>query len=106
MMARDIQINEQLQTEWNTVGDFDDVDGAAQIRQSISIFLIENADTTPPALHATAIEQRRGEIEQAVKDCSLTDPPIRVDVGEIDYEAQAVTYNIFTNRVAVSTTLS
>lgn len=104
-MARDFAINSSLQTTWNEVGDITDVTGENQIEQSIVIDIIENVGLGAPALTDTAIEQKRGDIEQAVRGNDMTEPPIQVIVNEINPEEEYIIFDIGTNHVSLSLTV-
>jgi hypothetical protein len=98
-MARDFRVNEDWLTEWNSVGDIEDVRGPRAIRQGIAITIKENVGLDAPMMEATAIEQRRGTIERVVRQSALTRSPVRVRVDEIDYDNKTVVYAISTARV-------
>jgi len=98
-MPRDFRINEDWLTEWNSVGDIEDVRGTRAIRQGIAITIKENVGLDAPTMEATAIEERRGTIERVVRQSDLTRNPVQVTVMDIDYEEKSVTYAISTARV-------
>lgn len=98
-MPIDIAINEDLQTTWNGVGDLTKVYGEDQIEQAVAISIIERAGLSIPTLTDTAIEQKRGAIEQAVAQNQHTESDYTVVVADIDYDNGVVTYAVETDRI-------
>ena len=108
-MPTDIHYDSDFQTEWTARGDLRtvtdrDIDGettAAQIHQSVVTSVIERTGLSAPGLAPTDIEERRGDIERAVRSNDQTEPPVRVFVEDIDYENRRITYRVTTDRVSV-----
>lgn len=98
-MALSTELTEDLGTKWTKSGRLATVSGEEEIRQSITIGLLYDADLTAPALSEGAIEAQRGSIESAVRTNPKSQQPIRVVVNDVDYEDQTVSYEIRTRRV-------
>lgn len=105
-MVRDIRFTDQFETTWNARGDIDDVRGGEFIKQSIIISIVEDVGLSAPALAPEALEEHRGNVESAVQNNPFTQEPIRAEVGDVDYEAQTVTYEITTRRIDIATTFA
>lgn len=103
-MSEDIKYNSQRVTEWDEVGDLKTVTSVDYIHQSIVTSILEGVDLSAPALTSTEIEEQRGAIQQAVQRNENTEPPISVDVDEINHRDQQITYQVRTRRVSVPIT--
>jgi hypothetical protein len=108
-MAEDVFINKSLDTEWDEVGDirtvYDEDGDARQIRQSISISVIEEVGLDAPSLIDEAIEEYRGDIEAAIANNPMSEPPYDVIVTDVDYDGESITFEATTSRVSVPFTL-
>jgi len=95
-MSEDIAIDENFQTSWDSSGDIETVRGDNELAQSFIISIVENVDLTT-TLVASAIEEQRGAIEQAVRNNPRSDDPIDV-FAEINREQSPpiVEYEVLT----------
>jgi len=98
-MPEDIAIDENFVSTFDEVGDIATHRDSEAIKQAVAVSVIEFTPNTPVGFTSTAIEQRRGNIEQAVRDNSFTSPPIDVTVANTNQTEQTITYSVTTNEV-------
>jgi len=101
----DIQLTEQLRTEWNDRGDIRTVRDDSALQQQIVIAVVESASLQAPASTPEAIASQRASVEQAVRDCDAAEPPISVTVTSSPRDSSAattITYRVETAQVDVT----
>lgn len=98
-MSIDILYDEDLETNWNGVGDIESSEGVKQVRQSLGISILESTDLSAPSFAPGDIEERREVIERAVRQNPLSREPIRVRVSERKPTEQRIEFSISTRRV-------
>ncbi len=97
-MPEDIAYDENFRTEWNSVGDINTVTGTDFVEQIITTSIVEGPGLSLSAFTPTAIEEKRGDIEQAVRSNEKTTEPINVSVKKANYDDQEVTFSVFTGQ--------
>jgi len=98
-MPEDIAIDENFVSEFDEVGDIATHRDTEATKQSVAISVIEFTPDTPVGFTSTAIEERRGNIERAVRDNPFTSEPISVIVANKNQTTQTITYRVRTQEV-------
>lgn len=109
-MAVDFKLTSDFRVEWDDSGDVASLSGVEQIEQAIIIQLVETLPLRAPPPDAGEIERQRADIEEAVSDADVTEPPVSVSVVSSPLTADQIdgtlsaTYRVETGRVAIDVT--
>ena len=98
-MPEDIAINENFVSTFDEVGDIKTHRGDAAVQQAVAISVIEYTPNSAIGFTPTAIEDRRGAIDQAVRENQFTEEPIAVTVEETNQTTQTITFRVETNQL-------
>lgn len=93
-MPEDIFVNEELDTEYDDVGDIASVAGDAYVHQTVVVAVVEQVGLDAPTLDPTPIEEHRSRIADVVADHHATTTPTSVTIADVNADEQSITYLI------------
>lgn len=102
MTIEDVYLTGEQRTEWDGNGDARIVIDENYQRQSMAVAAIDSYSTVASSLTPEVLEELRGDIETAIRNNRFTEPPITVEVSDIDRRTNTVTVDIKTQRRSLS----